>query len=139
MLINQFKPNPMPAITSVKKDQYFKFSQSILALIFAGVMFGAHYTNNAVAAETPKIKQVDLSKSGPAKPELTAEFIYKYLIGEVAGQRGDYETAGSVFFDLAKSTRDPRLAERAAKVAVFAKMGNLAVPAVRLWSEIDPT
>lgn len=139
MLINQFKPNPMPAIISVNKRHPFQFSQSILALILASFMLGAYYTNNAVAAETPKIKQVDLSKSGPAKPELTAEFIYKYLVGEVAGQRGDFETAGSVFFDLAKSTRDPRLAERAAKVAVFAKMGNLAVPAVRLWSELDPT
>lgn len=138
MLINQFKPNTMPAIKSVKKEQLFNFSHPITALVLASFIFFAQYTNHAFAAENPKLKPVDLSKSGPAKPELTAEFIYKYLIGEVAGQRGDYETAGSVFFDLAKSTRDPRLAERAAKVAVFAKIGNLAVPAVRLWSEIDP-
>lgn len=139
MLINQIKSNPMPASTSVIKLRHLKLSQTIQALFVLSLIIGSQYINLAYAAENPKLKQVDLSKSGPAKPELTAEFIYKYLIGEVSGQRGDYETAGSVFFDLAKSTGEARLAERAAKVAVYAKIGNLAVPAVRLWSELDPT
>lgn len=70
--------------------------------------------------------------------ELTAEFVYKYLVGEVAGQRGDFATSGSIFYDLAKTTRDPRLAERAAKVAAYGNVSNLTIPAVKLWSELDP-
>lgn len=70
--------------------------------------------------------------------ELSAEFVYKYLIAEVAGQRGDFATSGSIFYDLAKETGDARLAERAARTAAFGQIGNLAIPAVKLWSTLDP-
>lgn len=70
--------------------------------------------------------------------ELTAEFIYKYLVAEVAGQRGDLATASAIFYDLAKSERDPRLAERAAKTAAYGNVAGLTIPAVKLWAELDP-
>jgi len=70
---------------------------------------------------------------------LTAEFVYKYLVGEVAGQRGDFATSGSIFYDLARSERDPRLAERAAKIAAYGNVSSLTIPAVKLWAELDPT
>jgi tetratricopeptide (TPR) repeat protein len=73
-----------------------------------------------------------------AQGELSAEFVYKYLIAEVAGQRGDFATSGSIFYDLAKETGDPRLAERAARTAAYGQIGNLAIPAVKLWSTLDP-
>ncbi|ROH88452.1 tetratricopeptide repeat protein [Pseudomethylobacillus aquaticus] len=73
-----------------------------------------------------------------AKPELSGEFVYKYLVGEIAGQRGDASLAGSVFMDLAKSSRDARLAERAAKAAVQGQNAPLAVQASQLWSDLDP-
>lgn len=72
-------------------------------------------------------------------PVLTPDFVYKYLVAEVAGQRGDLATSGSIFFDLARANRDPRLAERAAKIAAQANIANLAIPAAKLWSELDPT
>jgi tetratricopeptide (TPR) repeat protein len=69
---------------------------------------------------------------------LTSEFVYKYLVGEVAGQRGDPALAGTIFYDLAKSTHDPRLAERAARAAAIAKQPALALRAATLWAEADP-
>jgi len=69
---------------------------------------------------------------------LSPEFIYRYLVGEVAGQRGDIGTSGAIFYDLAKSERDARLAERAAKIAAYGNITNLAVPAIKLWAELDP-
>jgi tetratricopeptide (TPR) repeat protein len=78
------------------------------------------------------------SHPATAVPKLTSDFIYKYLVGEVAGQRGDLATSGSIFYDLARENRDPRLAERAAKIAAQANMGSLAMPAAKLWSELDP-
>ncbi|MDX1915723.1 MAG: tetratricopeptide repeat protein [Methylophilus sp.] len=75
------------------------------------------------------------------KPKITeanAEFVYKYLLGEIAGQRGEYLLAGQLFLDLAQQTRDPRLAERAAKTAAYAKQGALALKASTLWVELDP-
>lgn len=74
----------------------------------------------------------------PPTEGLTSEFIFKYLVGEVAGQRGDIALASSVFFDLAKSTRDPRLAERAARAAVYGNQQQLAIRSAGLWAELDP-
>lgn len=66
------------------------------------------------------------------------EFIYRYLVGEIAGQRGDIGTSGAIFYDLARTERDARLAERAAKIAAYGNITNLAVPAIQLWAELDP-
>jgi tetratricopeptide (TPR) repeat protein len=75
------------------------------------------------------------------KPTITTanpEFIYKYLLGEVAGQRGDLSLASQLFLDLAHKTRDARLAERAAKVAAYGRHQKLALDATTLWAELDP-
>ncbi len=67
-----------------------------------------------------------------------AEFVYKYLLGEIAGQRGDLSLASQLFLDLAKKTQDPRLAERATRSAAFARQQNLALDAATLWAKLDP-
>jgi len=84
-------------------------------------------TNNSVPAESA-------TENG-----LTSDFIYKYLAGEIAGQRGDLGTSGAIFYELAKSERDPRLAERAAKVAAYGNVPGLIIPAIKLWAELDPS
>lgn len=66
------------------------------------------------------------------------DFIYKYLVGEVASQRGELGLASNLFLDLAKSSRDARLAERATKIAVFGNNPTVAIEAVSLWSELAP-
>ncbi len=72
------------------------------------------------------------------KPLSKDEFAFRYLLGEIAGQRGDYSLSSNIFFDLAKSERDPRLAERAVKVAIFSQNLQIAIPATQLWVELDP-
>lgn len=79
-----------------------------------------------------------LAASDDKESVLKPEFIYRYLVGEVAGQRGDIGTSGAIFYDLARSSRDARLAERAAKIAAYGNITNLAVPAIQLWAELDP-
>lgn len=74
----------------------------------------------------------------PSITEANAEFVYKYLLGEIAGQRGDLSLASQLFYDLAKQTRDPRLAERAAKSAAYGRQQRLALEASTLWAELDP-
>lgn len=87
--------------------------------------------NNALADTDAKVK--------PTITTANAEFVYKYLLGEIAGQRGDLPLASQLFLDLAKKTRDPRLAERAAKVAAYARHQQLALDAATLWAELDPS
>ncbi|MDD2834077.1 MAG: tetratricopeptide repeat protein [Methylotenera sp.] len=89
---------------------------------------------NATTASSANIEhpQTDAEKT------LHPEFIYKYLVGEIAGQRGEVGTSGAIFYELAKSEQDARLAERAAKIAAYANISNLAIPAIKLWAELDP-
>ncbi|MGB4810948.1 MAG: tetratricopeptide repeat protein [Methylophilaceae bacterium] len=82
--------------------------------------------------------------SAPAKPnssasgELTAEFVYEYLVAEIAGQRGDLGTSSALFYKLAQNYKIPSLAERAAKMSAYGKVPGLTVPAIKLWAELDP-
>lgn len=103
-------------------NKSFKLAMASLLLSFVG---------HAAQAE-------DQAAVAAAQPELSGEFVYKYLMGEFAGQRGDVGLASSVFLDLAKSSRDPRLAERAAKAAVYANQPRLALEAASLWVELEP-
>lgn len=84
-----------------------------------------------MASNTQAMSGSDADKS------VQPEFIYRYLVGEISGQRGDIGTSGAIFYELAKTERDARLAERAAKIAAYGNISNLAVPAIRLWAELD--
>ncbi len=99
-------------------------------LIVSSLAFAACASNGGLAA---KLKPTNNPDSAPQ-----AEFVYHYLLAEVAGQRGDLATASNIFYELAKTTRNVSLAERAAKAAAFGNINEVTAPAVRLWAELDP-
>jgi tetratricopeptide (TPR) repeat protein len=111
-------------------------SASAITLLLACLSLGVGLS---ACATKHKLKPTNASISPIEKNGLSSDFIYKYLVGEVAGQRGELATSGTIFYELAKTERDPRLAERAAKIAVYANIPSLAIPAVKLWSELDPS
>lgn len=119
--------------------QVKKISRINASLICVWLLAGALSLNGCATKPSTKA-ELNVAKAPVTQVdnELTAEFVYKYLVGEVAGQRGDFATSGSIFYDLARATRDPRLAERAAKVAAYGNVASLTIPAVKLWSELDP-
>ena len=74
----------------------------------------------------------------PAKiQQTTPEFVYKFLLAEIATQRGDLNSAGHIFLDLAKLTKDISIARRATDIAGFARNGRLAMDSAQVWSELD--
>ena len=89
-------------------------------------------TPPAVAAPAPK-PPVNLPRQ-----DLTAPMLYDFLLGEIAAQRGSPGFAAQTYLDLAKRTRDPRVARRAVEVANFARMPELALESARLWHDTDP-
>ena len=70
--------------------------------------------------------------------ELTGQILYQTLLAEIAGQRGNLDLSASAYMDLARSTRDPRVARRAAEMALHGRNLDMALQATRLWVEIDP-
>ncbi len=69
---------------------------------------------------------------------LTEDLLYKLLVAEIAGQRGESKLAGEHYLGLAQATRDPRIAQRAAQIAFFAKDQQMALAALRLWADFAP-
>lgn len=125
-------PNHIPAS--------HKSARLLPAMVYACLMSSVFILSGCASPSRTKVEStVAGTPIAVARNELSAEFVYKYLIAEVAGQRGDFATSGSVFYDLAKETGDARLAERAARTAAFGSVGNLTMPAVKLWATLDPT
>ena len=63
----------------------------------------------------------------PKITEANAEFVYKFLLAEIATQRGDFNSAGHLYLDLAKQTHSISLAERATRVAGSSRNGRVAL------------
>ena len=76
----------------------------------------------------------------PVRPRiaLSDDLLYKLLVAEIAGHRGMLDTSTEYYLDLARDTRDHRIAERAARIAVYARDDAAALAAARLWVELDP-
>lgn len=70
--------------------------------------------------------------------ELSPELLYEYLLTEFASQRGHKALAVEGSAELARKTRDPRLAKRAAQLALESGDMNRAVEAFRFWQETEP-
>jgi len=70
--------------------------------------------------------------------DLSAELMFKLLGAEIAFQRGQWQTAYITTLASARQTRDPRLARRAAEIAIAAKQNDEALAATRLWRELAP-
>lgn len=72
------------------------------------------------------------------KQDLTASMLFDFLLGETALQRGDTEIATESYLRLAKTTHDPRVAQRATEVALLSHKPVQALTAARIWVELDP-
>jgi tetratricopeptide (TPR) repeat protein len=70
--------------------------------------------------------------------ELTPKLLYGFLLAEVAGQRGQVADSAELYLELAKETRDPRIARRATEIALHSRRLDTALQAARVWRETDP-
>lgn len=72
------------------------------------------------------------------KIELTPHMLLQFLVAEIAGQRGQVGLATGTYRDLAKQTRDPRIAKRAAEIALFGRQYDVALEVTRIWVDLEP-
>lgn len=100
-------------------------------------------TESALAPPGTETSIPERAETGDRKPprpniELTQDILYKLLVAEVAGQRGHLDIAVRNYLELAQETRDPEIASRATRVAVYARDDEAAYQAARIWVELDP-
>lgn len=82
----------------------------------------------------------DSAASAGAVPstELTADSLFNFLMGETALQRNMPDVAVKNFIQLAKETRDPRIAEHATDIALQTRHFREAEEAIDLWVALEP-
>jgi FAD/FMN-containing dehydrogenase len=100
--------------------------------IYAALLFAAACSQPGVKASQPAVMESQAqqpvaavaevaaeAEAGLPKQPLTPEILFKFLVAEVAGQRGAIGIAQSAYLDLARQTQDPRIARRAVEVSMF--------------------
>lgn len=92
----------------------------------------------AATAEKPAAATVPEKGVEPGESALSGQILYQFLLGEIAGQRGDLKLSAEAYADLAHKTRDVRVVRRAAEIAIYAHDMAKAVDMARLWIELDP-
>ena len=123
------------------------FARFVLPGIVALLMAACAQTNmRSVTPVEPETvtedagTNVKITRVEPVRPkiELTEDLLFKLLIAEFAGHRGLLDISIENYLDLARSTGDHRIVERAARIAVFARNDAAALAAARIWVELDP-
>lgn len=139
---------PTNVVESFKLNEFLKLNARMTVVVLAGVLAvgcmmapSQQDTASQTAAASP-------GQAAPAAPEpaatelpdvdLDGELLYQVLIGEIAANRGQRDTAADSLMEAARASRDPRLAERATRIAMDAERFELAQKAASLWVELQP-
>ncbi|MDQ3215528.1 MAG: tetratricopeptide repeat protein [Pseudomonadota bacterium] len=70
--------------------------------------------------------------------DFSGALMYQLMAAEVAAQRGELGSAFAVYMKLARETRDPRLARRAAELAIQGRAPAEGLEAAQVWFELAP-
>ncbi len=89
----------------------------------------------ALSISKPAVEQAPLEYPVAAFPQ---DSLYQLLVAEVAGYRGDFATAMEKYLEMAVETRDPGVASRATRLAVYLQDDAAALAAARIWVEVEP-
>ncbi|MEQ1557320.1 MAG: tetratricopeptide repeat protein [Methyloglobulus sp.] len=114
---------------------------SVIALVF---LYGCASTPEQVSSPKPVEKTVVLANPAIKKElkidknTLEPDVLFMLMTAELAGQRGQYDVAMEGYYEAAKRTRNPKLAERSAMIAMYMKDGSRLNQAVSLWLKLDP-
>ena len=112
--------------------------KNFLWWMIAGVLWASGCAGvNSSAVGSGELPEGTHSTPSPSPPEGVAAPIYLMLVGEIAGQRGQFDVALDHYLQLLRAVHDARVAERATQIALYVKDTGKALEAASLWSELD--
>jgi tetratricopeptide (TPR) repeat protein len=101
--------------------------------------------NPAPAADPAAAAPVAEAAAAPAvapdplpNTELTGDLLFRITKAELEFKNGNWQGPYITMMALAQQTRDPRLARRAAEMALTAKQPDEGMAAIRLWRSLAP-
>lgn len=87
------------------------------------------------ALEDPN-SALTIRSSEDSRYSVQSDLMYEVLAGELSGQFGDVESALEHYVNAAYLSDDPAIAERATRIAMFAKDWDAGLRAATRWSEL---
>ncbi|WP_230024145.1 tetratricopeptide repeat protein [Massilia sp. Bi118] len=91
-----------------------------------------------VAAGEPAQDEAKQADEQLPNVNMTPQMMVQLMNAELAYKKGDWQGPYLTLMSLAQQTRDPRLAKRAAEMALSAKQAEDALAAVKLWRQYAP-
>ena len=112
---------------------------TLTAILMLVACSGPVVKEEPVATEPPAPEPV-LIRAEPVRPDidLTGDLLTRLLEAEFAGQRGHIDVSLDNYLELARETGDPKIIERAARIAVFARDDAAATEMAQMWVDRDP-
>jgi len=122
----------------MNKESYMLLRLLLVVVIL--LSFGCTHVGGRgeVLAENKPVveKVIEPAIKKPVEPSrLSAALLYSLLGGEIAGQRGDVNSASAFYADAARRSRDPKIALRAAQIALYNKDTAAAKAAIEILRE----
>jgi len=117
------------------------FSVSTLAGLSLTLFACAQTPSRDAAAPAAPVAEVTRTAPETAtepRAGISGDALYKLLVAEFAGRRGNLDLAIRDYLDVARTTRDPAVAERAVRIAVYARDPVQGRAAAHLWTELAP-
>ena len=82
-------------------------------------------------------KNITIRSTDDSKYSAQSDLMYEVLAGELSGQFGEVEQALGHYVNAAYLSEDPAIAERATRIAMFAKDWDAGIQAATRWSELS--
>jgi len=114
-----------------------------LAVLFVGALFIYGCAVNPEVSEpsqlvTPSEETNPFSDKDPlANADIPPQVLYQLLVAEIAGQRGQFDVAVGNYLEATRESRDPNVAARAVRIAMFASRLDEALEAAQIWVEVE--
>lgn len=133
---------PSPSIIADSHSEtpgyrFMKLSLTRLALAAAATALLGIPTMPTAQAQAPLPSETVKPEYLPAQA-LAPETLFLLLLAEIAGARGEIDVSVDAYLETARQTRDPRIAQRATEIALFARDFDSATEAARIWSQANP-
>ncbi len=109
-----------------------RFLLKVLGL--SGLLLGGCAT--VVDAQAPAVPEYVIRPA--LQPSHRADLMYQVLLAELAGKRDHLDVALTNYRQAATASNDPRIAERAAMLALIMKDNATALDLARRWQALDP-
>lgn len=111
-----------------------RFGRRVLSAVALGVLLGCSaIPGTAVHAQSNRESTGEVPATS-----FDGSLMYELMIAEMAGRRGKLDIAMEGYLGASERSADARVADRAARLAMFGRRWPEAEQAARRWVELDP-